>query len=150
MNFPQTGLARNHSRAEWMLQRLADDGLRMTGPRARVVHEIAGHADVFSAEDIVDKLRPKGIGRATVYRALDVLEERGMLSRMHVGDCHGYTVCDEGHHHHLRCTNCRSVVPVDASVVEAAIQRLAEQLRFHIETHTLEFSGLCETCSGSA
>jgi Fur family ferric uptake transcriptional regulator len=69
-----------------------------------------------------------------------------MLTRMHLGDCHGYTVCDDGHHHHLVCRQCGTVVPIDAREVEAEIQSLASELRFRVDTHTLEFAGYCEAC----
>lgn len=137
----------NRSRAESILGRLADDGLRLTGQRARVVRKVADREGAFTAEALLDELRPTGIGRATVYRTLDLLESRGMLTRMHMPEgCHGYTVCDEGHHHHLVCSECGQVVPVDATGVEGEIRRLAEGLRFKVETHTLEFVGLCESC----
>jgi Fur family ferric uptake transcriptional regulator len=67
-----------------------------------------------------------------------------------VDQCHGYTLCDEGHHHHLLCSGCGAVVPVDATGVEDEILRLAEQLKFRVDTHTLEFAGLCEGCQGRA
>ena len=38
------------------------------------------------------------------------------------------------------------VMQVDASGVEAEIHKLAQQLEFRVDTHTLEFSGLCRTC----
>jgi len=38
------------------------------------------------------------------------------------------------------------VATVDARGVEAEIHKLAEQLDFRMDTHTLEFSGLCRTC----
>jgi Fe2+ or Zn2+ uptake regulation protein len=34
--------------------------------------------------------------------------------------------------------------------VEAAIRRLAEQLKFRVDTRTLEFAGVCETCQARA
>ena len=146
MHRTQNGRSSNRSRSDWMLHRLANEGLRMTEQRALVVREIGERTDAFTAEALVDDLRPRGIGRATVYRTLELLERRGMLTRMHLEDCHGYTVCDEGHHHHLLCSGCGAVVPVDATGVEAEIRKLADQLRFQVETHTLEFSGLCEVC----
>ena len=73
-----------------------------------------------------------------------------MLTRVHLDGCHGYTLCDEGHHHHLRCSGCNTVLPVDASGVEAEIRRLAEQLKFRLDTHNLEFAGLCEACQHGA
>jgi Fur family ferric uptake transcriptional regulator len=129
-----------------MLRRLADKGLRMTGQRAAVVRTIAEKPGAFTAEALVDELRPRGIGRATVYRALDLLERLGMLTRMHLRGCHGYTVCDEGHHHHLVCNSCDTVVPVDATAIEAEIRSLANRLKFRVDTHTLEFAGRCESC----
>jgi Fur family ferric uptake transcriptional regulator len=63
-----------------------------------------------------------------------------------VGTSHGYTVCDEAHHHHLVCSSCKTVVPIDAEVIETEIQRLADQLRSRVDAHTLEFEGQCATC----
>jgi Fur family ferric uptake transcriptional regulator len=140
----------NAGRAEAMLRRLADEGLRVTGQRETVVRAVADKPGAFSPEALVDELRPGGIGRATVYRALELLEKRGMLSRIHMDGCHGYTVCDEGHHHHLVCNTCSKVVPVDARAIEEAIQELAKGLNFRVTTHTLEFAGTCESCQRGA
>lgn len=118
----------------------------MTGQRRRVVEAIAAKPGAFNPEALYDELRPAGLGRATVYRALELLERRGMLARIHLDGCHGFTVCDEGHHHHLVCRSCGKVTAVDAADVEAAIQTLAQQSKFRVDTHTLEFAGLCETC----
>src|SRR5919205_3855174 len=112
----------NLSRAEWMLRRLDEGGLRLTGRRELVVNAIARKPGSFTPEALVDELRPHGIGRATVYRALDLLERLGILTRVHLGSCHAFTVCDQGHHHHLLCSSCNAVVPVDASGIEAEIQ----------------------------
>ena len=136
----------NLSRAEWMLRRLEDVGLRMTGQRELVVHTVADKHGSFTPEALVDELRPRGVGRATVYRALELLERHGMLTRMHLGTCHAYTVCDEGHHHHLVCGGCNAVVPVDATSIESEIRKLADQLKFRVDTHMLEFAGRCANC----
>src|ERR687888_1844616 len=105
----------NLSRAEWMLRRLDEEGVRLTGRRELVVNAIADKQGSFTPEALVDELRPHGIGRATVYRALERLEHLGVLTRVHLGACHAFTVCDESHHHHLVCSSCNAVVPVDAS-----------------------------------
>jgi Fur family ferric uptake transcriptional regulator len=140
-------LAANRARADWMLQRLEEADQRMTGQREVVVGAIAAKPGAFTAEALVDELRPRGVGRATVYRTIELLDRLGMLTRMHLGDCHGYTVCDEGHHHHLVCRGCGVVVPVDAGRVESEMQALARRLNFRMDTHTLEFSGYCAACA---
>jgi Fe2+ or Zn2+ uptake regulation protein len=136
----------NVSQADWMLRRLADAGERMTGPREIVVRALVAQNGVINPETLSYDLHPQGVGRATVYRTLDLLARHGMLTRVHVDGCHGYTLCDEGHHHHLLCSGCNTVIPVDATGVEAEILRLAEQLKFRVDTHTLEFAGVCESC----
>jgi Fur family ferric uptake transcriptional regulator len=140
----------NFSRADWLLRRLADAGERMTGPREIVVRALVAQPGVINPEALSYDLHPEGVGRATVYRTLDLLERYGMLTRVHVEGCHGYTLCDEGHHHHLLCSGCNTVLPLDATGVEAEILRLAEQLKFRVDTHTLEFAGLCEACQARA
>jgi len=129
-----------------MLRRLDEEGVRLTGRRELVVNAIADKPGSFTPEALVDELRPHGIGRATVYRALDVLEGLGVLNRVHLGACHAFTVCDEGHHHHLLCSSCNAVVPMDASVIESEIRKLALRQRFQVDTHMLEFAGRCSDC----
>src|SRR5919201_1431869 len=140
----------NLSRADWMLRRLADSGERMTEPREIVVRALTAGPGVINPEALSYDLHPRGVGRATVYRTLDLLERHGMLTRVHADGCRGYTLCDEGHHHHLLCGGGNTLIPVDATRVEAEILRLAEQLKFRVDTHTLEFSGLCERCQKTA
>src|ERR1700730_5202322 len=140
----------NLSRADWMLRRLDEEGQRLTGRRELVVQAIAAKPGSFTPEALVDELRPHGIGRATVYRALELLERLGVLTRVHLGACHALTVCDEGQPHHLLCSSCHAVVPVDASAIEQEIQNLATQLQFRVETHTLEFAGRCADCLAKA
>src|SRR5919204_2749044 len=140
----------NLSRADWMLRRLDEEGVRLTGRRELVVTAIANKPGSFTPEALVDELRPHGIGRATVYRALEVLERIGVLNKVHLGQCHAFTVCDEGHHHHLLCSSCNAVVPIDASAVESEIQKLARRLQVQVDTHMLEFAGRCADCLARA
>ena len=120
----------------------------MTSPRETVVRALVAQPGVINPEALSYDLHPEGVGRATVYRTLDLLERYGMVARVHVEGCHGYTLCDEGHHHHLLCSGCNAVLPVDATGVESEILRLADALQFRVDTHTLEFAGLCESCQG--
>jgi Fur family ferric uptake transcriptional regulator len=133
-----------------MLRRLEEEDLRLTGRRELVVRAIADKPGSFTPEALVDELRPHGIGRATVYRALELLERLGILTRVHLGSCHAFTVCDDTHHHHLVCSTCDAVVPVDARVIESEIQKLAKRLQFRVDTHMLEFAGRCSKCLAKA
>src|ERR671923_1209526 len=105
----------NLSRADWLLRRLADAGERMTAPREVVIRALVAKPGVINPEALSYDVHPQGVGRATVYRTLDLLERYRMLMRVHVDGCHGYTLCDEGHHHHLLCSACSTVIAVDAT-----------------------------------
>src|SRR4051794_11531174 len=80
-----------------IIDRIAREGHRLTTPRQTIVNLVAPRQDYFSAQEIWDEVQNqhRGIGRATVFRTLDLLVELGVLNRVHVGDgCHRYTVCE--------------------------------------------------------
>jgi Fur family ferric uptake transcriptional regulator len=133
-----------------ILARLVDAGFRLTEPRRAIARSVAEQAGQFTAEAVWEQVRPRGVGRATVFRTLDTLAELGVLSRMHVDGCHRYTVCDLAHHHHLVCSACGRVAEVDAHEIEREIRRLAERHGFRLERHQLEFVGRCAPCQASA
>lgn len=63
---------------------------------------------------------------ATIYRSMHLLEKMGMVKRFDFGDGAARFELvgenDDGHHHHLVCTNFKAV------------------------THKLEFFGICPEC----
>src|SRR5919205_3646989 len=116
-----------------IIERIAKQGHRLTTPRQTIVKLVAPRQDYFSAQEIWDEVQSqhRGIGRATVFRTLDLLVDLGVLNRVHVGDgCHRYTVCETSHHHHLMCTECGSVTAVEAHAIEKQIPRLARDPGF--------------------
>lgn len=137
-------------RARMILDHVAARGHRMTGPRQTIVEWVAPRPDTFSAQDVVDGLHAHdaGIGRATVFRTLDLLAELDVLHRIHnEGGHHLFAVCAEHrHHHHFRCLSCGVVQAVEAPGVESEIERLAAGASFEVLDHVLELVGLCAAC----
>ena len=125
---------------------LALSGHRRTEPRRAIVRAILRHDGPFTAESLADGLRTSGVGRATVFRTIDVLADLGMLHRLHTGACHGYTVCPRGHHHHLTCSTCGKVQSVAGCGLDEQLNRLAQRAGFAIEDHHLELTGRCSGC----
>lgn len=134
-------------RKQIILQRLAEHGYRLTTTRAAIAEAIAARPAQFTARELVEELEPQRIGRATVFRALDLLVQIGLLERLH-GDlsCHSYTYCAPEHHHHLVCTSCGGVTSVMAGTVEREIRNLARQANFRPATHHIEIYGTCQAC----
>ena len=87
-------------------------GYRLTEPRRAVAELIAAREGHFSAADLIDdaRVRRLGIGRATVFRALDLLTELGVLERLDLPNGeHAYVPCEPVHHHHVVCSVCGRV-----------------------------------------
>ncbi len=136
-------------RLETILEAMHERGWRVTGPRRAIVECILSQREPFSAEDIFRTLRRRQptIGRATVFRTLDLLAELGVVERVHhPSGVHRYVVSGDGHRHHVVCVRCGAVAEFAGCNLEPLLTRVADQTRFRILDHWLELSGLCQTC----
>lgn len=133
-----------------VLRRLGQNGRRRTTPRASVIAAALRRTQPFTAQDIVRELARRGIGRATVFRTLDLLVSLGVLSRIHGIEqgsrCVRYTACAPTHHHHLVCRGCGRVEEIAASGLETRIETLARERGFEPLGHGVEVQGLCAEC----
>jgi Fur family ferric uptake transcriptional regulator len=138
--------------AEHALETLRTAGHRRGGARTAVVEALARHKCAVTALDLDDELRRRKppVGRASVYRALEQLEELGLLRRMEVSrGTAGYERIepDGHHHHHAICRDCGRMVPFEDSSLEKAIGRLSESLSFDVTEHDVVLRGRCERCA---
>lgn len=132
-----------------IIERLADQGYRVTAPRRSVVRAVCSRRGPFSAEDLYQDLQAErsGVGRATVFRTLDLLASLRLLDRVHRPDGgHAYVSGPPGHRHHLTCSSCGQVVEFHDCNVSDLVTELAQRTNFRIEGHWLEFFGLCPDC----
>lgn len=128
---------------------LAGAGYRLTAPRRAVADLIAGHGGHFTASDLATAARDRqlGISRATLFRALDLLIELGVVERLDLpsGE-HAYVPCATTHHHHVVCSRCGRTAEVDDSGLAVAVREIERESGFRIDTHRLELFGLCRHC----
>src|SRR5918912_2871273 len=117
--------------AQYAHERLASTGFRRGGARSAVIELLDGEECARSAIEIEDSLRGGGrrVGRATVYRVLDELDQLGLVTRIEIGD--GLTRYESvfpggaEHHHHLVCDDCGKLMPFMDDELERAIRRVA-------------------------
>lgn len=124
-------------------------GYRVTEPRRDVARLIAGRSGHFAAADLVADARQRhlGVGRATVFRTLDVLSDLGVVERIELpnGD-HAYLACAPVHHHHVVCSSCGRSRDVDDAGLASVVRDVARRTGYRIDEHRLELFGLCEAC----
>ncbi len=132
---------------ERALAALSKAGFRSGGGRRQVVDLLSEQGCALTALDI-DRRLP-GVGRATVYRALEQLEGLGLIQRVDLGgDAAGYERVDPGghHHHHIVCEQCGRVVTFEDDKLEQAIVALAERPDFRVSRHEVTLHGECARC----
>ena len=133
------------------LERMRAESGRSGGARRAVV-ELLGREDCcLSAQELHDHLRASGVkvGLASVYRALDGLDELGLVQRVDLGDgIARFERADPGgdHHHHLVCGDCGRVEPFEDSALEAALERVAGGRGYDLAAHDVVLRGACVDC----
>jgi Fur family ferric uptake transcriptional regulator len=136
-----------------MVQALSQQGYRVTGPRRALVRLIADRKVRFTAADLeedVARISP-AVGRATVFRTLELLLSLGLVERVHTeGERRdAYVVAGGVHHHHLVCSRCGVVTEVTGCMVDDLVSSLAQASGFQVEGHWMEIVGLCSRCRGA-
>jgi Fe2+ or Zn2+ uptake regulation protein len=128
-------------------------GLRNTRPRRLIAEKLAALAMAerdFSTDDLWLELKADDpdLGRSTVFRAVDLLTEQGILDRVAFADgTHRYRVCGgEPHHHHITCVQCHRVVEVEACIGAEVLLAIESSTDFTLEGHSLELFGRCRDC----
>jgi Fur family transcriptional regulator, ferric uptake regulator len=130
---------------------LARAGLKHGGARQRIIYLLAHESCALSAVEIEDMLRDQDtpIGRASIYRVLDLLVDHGLVERVTVGQGLARferTHPDGEHHHHLVCEHCGVLMAFDDPALEEAIDTLPERLGVRVEHHDILLRGACPDC----
>ena len=127
-------------------------GYRLTEPRRSLATLIAGREGHFTASELVAEshARRLGVGRATVFRTLEVLEELGAVERLDLpsGE-HAYVVCQRTHHHHVVCSRCGRASEIDDAGLRVVVNEIARRTGYRVDEHRLELFGLCPACLAS-
>lgn len=118
---------------------------------ARVLFESGRH---LSADDISERLRQRGerIGKATVYRTLNLLVQVGLASEHDFDEGFKRYEAHAGpaRHDHLICTSCGKVIEFQREELEALQEAVARSHDFHVLTRQLKVYGLCAQCEDAA
>ena len=126
---------------------------KLTPQRRVVIQTIVSSQDHLTPAAMYKKVHQEhpNIGLVTIYRTLGILAKLGLICELHAGgSCRSYAISAAGHHHHLICSNCGTVVDFTGYDLSRLEQRLFLETGFEVADHLLEFIGLCQACQNQA
>jgi len=123
----------------------AKKGIKLTENRkiiARIISSSDDHPDVEELYNRAAKMKPD-IGIATVYRAVKMFEEEGIITKHDFSKIDGvskarYEEISEEHHDHLIDINSGKVVEFYNEEIEVLKEKIAHDLGYKMVDHKLE------------
>jgi Fur family ferric uptake transcriptional regulator len=131
---------------------LRQRGYRVTPQRLVVldaVCDVGKHATFGEIFLHARELEPT-INQATVYRALDVLCDAGLVVSAEIeNQGKVYEISGGRSHHHLVCRQCGQQYTLTESHLQTLATEIFSEFAFKIESDHLIISGLCEVCQSA-
>ncbi len=132
---------------------LVTKGERLTRERSIIVEEVFTQHEHFDADTLIARLgadkKGRRVSRATVYRALNLLVEAGLLRK--VARPNGSEVYEHDYgypqHDHLICAKCGELIEFTNESISAIVDKVCAQHGFIKSGHRLEVYGVCSKCN---
>jgi len=131
---------------------LCERGYSVTARRSAVYDALLQKNDHICVEHILEdiqKTHPSWrVNKTTVYRALDLLQELGLVYEMRQDDGRAqYELALHGLHGHLLCGVCGRVQDIDADVMSAIQRELHAKQGFEADLGNHALVGICAQCA---
>lgn len=122
---------------------------RLTAIRRRVLELVWRQHKPIGAYQVLELLqRDSRTAPPTVYRALDFLQQLGLVHR--IASLNAYIGCAHPGAPHdgqfLICESCQSLAELDVPTITSAIEESAAKSGFATRRQTVEILGLCPNC----
>ncbi|NWG46991.1 MAG: transcriptional repressor [Alphaproteobacteria bacterium] len=136
-----------------LIEAIEHHGGRLTPMREWVLRQLAAAEGAVSAYDLIERRSAetgRKVGPPTIYRALEFLEEMGVVDRL--VSRNAYVLCMGPHDHgsgeavFYHCRSCGRTSEVADPELGRLIAGHARTLGFDTERPTLEVAGRCEAC----
>ncbi len=132
-----------------IVHKLGELGYRLTPQRLMVVKAVEEADSHISTEEIYLQVRARyaHMNISTVYRTLELLSELGLVTETDMGDGRvRYHSIWKGHHHHLVCEKCGTIIDVEESMLTPLWNGIGQRYGFEINMKHLALFGLCGKC----
>lgn len=137
---------------ETLVARVRAAGYKITPPRMAVLEVIYNEGGHLNPVEVLEQARAihARLGRATVYRTLELLTQLGIVRPIYLVDSGPIYIRADSAHHHLVCSHCGLIIDFDQCSAGDIADELSREHGFEIKSHLLEFYGVCANCSARA
>lgn len=130
---------------------LRDRGLPVTHQRTAVAEAVFDADEHLSVDDIESVLRERGerIGKATIYRTLDLLVRSRLVEEHDFGEGfkrYEHRLSGRSVNEHMICVECGTVTKFESAELYQIETRIRSEFGFIPVRRRLEIYGLCATC----
>ena len=112
-----------------------------------ILREAKGHLD---AKQLFQKAvkRDNRISLATVYRALRLFKELGLVDEMHLDKTRcSYEIKKSGQHYHVVCMGCGRVTEFKSPIVKRLVEEVQRNSDMTVVRAVLNLEGYCDKCN---
>lgn len=142
-------MADHQERFETIIQKLRDNGHKITPQRLAIVKILAKSESHPSVEDIYDQIKKDfpTMSLATVYRNIILVKDFGEVLELGFPDgSNRYDGNKPYPHPHVICIECKKIVDPDLDSLDDLKNEVAAETHFKILNHRLDFFGICSNC----
>jgi Fur family ferric uptake transcriptional regulator len=129
---------------------IRERGLRRTPEREEILREIFAVHGHFDVDELYLQLKGKGskVSKASIYRALPLLIDCGLIREVDFRDGHWHYehIYGHAHHNHLLCLGCGEIKEFREPALDLLEAQLARTYHYHIKGHQLQVHGYCAAC----
>jgi Fur family ferric uptake transcriptional regulator len=120
-----------------------------TKRQQQLLNELKRCTDELSGQELHRKLHngENTMGLTTVYRNLQALVKQGLIRSRHLPNGEVLYAPVERDIHHLTCVSCGETTQLKGCPVKTIDLSKKTSNNFELLFHTLEYFGLCQTCS---
>ena len=121
---------------------------RMTNQRLEIISYLQSTKEHPTAERIYFEVRKKlpKISRGTIYRNLEVLEQKNLVKRFNFGESKDRFDAERSDHHHFFCQRCHRVIEVILPDAYQLKERVESSEQAKVENYAIMFKGKCSVC----
>lgn len=126
--------------------------VRNTKQKQYIVNYLLENEDKhITVDDIANTLKST-VGKSTIYRVLNDLEEKGEVSRIAREDNKGFFYkynkkCEKHHRcYHLICESCGKLKHYSSSDIDSIFEKVSNDEKFDVNFERVTFFGKCKKC----